>query len=123
MPSHYLFECTRTECEFRGTRYRNVRKCPDCGQRTLVRVPPEPLFELVIDAGQLYVGVVTDQFEPPLRGHLLTDGATSNRQFSGQIEDLLAQLTKLKHKARTEFERQALLKAKEGHTIGVDRST
>jgi rRNA maturation endonuclease Nob1 len=29
MPSHYWYRCT--QCEYRAFRYRNVKRCPDCG--------------------------------------------------------------------------------------------
>jgi rRNA maturation endonuclease Nob1 len=29
MPSHYWYYCT--QCEYRAFRYRNVKRCPDCG--------------------------------------------------------------------------------------------
>lgn len=29
MPAHYWYHCDR--CDYRAVRYRNVRRCPDCG--------------------------------------------------------------------------------------------
>jgi hypothetical protein len=39
MPSHYWYHCT--QCDYRRFRYRNVRRCPDCGE-SLVREEPLP---------------------------------------------------------------------------------
>ena len=37
MPKHYWFHCTA--CDWDGMRYRNVKKCPECGE-DVVREPP-----------------------------------------------------------------------------------
>jgi rRNA maturation endonuclease Nob1 len=29
MPSHYWYHCK--QCDYRAYRYRNVKRCPDCG--------------------------------------------------------------------------------------------
>jgi hypothetical protein len=38
MPQRYWYHCT--QCTYREFRYRNVRRCPDCGGN-LVREPEE----------------------------------------------------------------------------------
>ena len=40
MPTHYRFRCEA--CGFTGIRYRNVRKCPACGEHKLFRMEPRP---------------------------------------------------------------------------------
>ena len=40
MPSYYKFRCEA--CGFTGIRYRNVKKCPSCGEHKLFRLEPRP---------------------------------------------------------------------------------
>ena len=40
MPSYYKFRCE--VCGYTGIRYRNVKRCPACGEHELFRFEPRP---------------------------------------------------------------------------------
>lgn len=50
MATHYKFKCEG--CGFTGIRYRNLKKCPSCGEHELFRFEPRPGLEAaaVLDA-------------------------------------------------------------------------
>jgi hypothetical protein len=47
MPLRYWYRCQ--DCSYRAFRYRNVKRCPDCGSDLVRELWGEPSHERIID--------------------------------------------------------------------------
>lgn len=58
MPGYYIFICDK--CNYRADRYRNVKRCPDCGGN-LTREQPERVTVITANpAYTVHISVVDD---------------------------------------------------------------
>ena len=54
MPLRYWFHCQ--DCSYRAYRYRNVKRCPDCGSHLVRERGEQPPHDWIIDPIETWEG-------------------------------------------------------------------